>query len=332
MSADPLEPDCVCGHDHYASMSADREMWTSTCPYCPCENFRAASPVPVGTPAPTTSIEMCRVCGHDKDAHHLWNDGQWDHCVACCTGSGRCRHRYGAENPIVPESTCAVCFLGPDAVVHHYREAARYHEFDPCSPVGTPETGCTQWGGTGTGCPDCAPPAPTSETPDAVQAFAAMMLRQYDRLVATKQNTVTGTLLVVQDYEMERLRAASPAPAATPPACPECNDTGRKAGARCVRCTGNPTIGAAPSQPSEPTRAEKLYALAGKLEAENEVLRLQARLSAVTAEKDRLREAAEALLAHYVQLVMCGDCGNWNAEDEPQVKAMRAALTEPDNA
>ena len=43
------------------------------------------------------------------------------------------------------------------------------------------------------------------------------------------------------------------------------------------------------SQPSEPTRAEQLHCLAGQLEAENEVIRLQSRLAAVTAERDRLR-------------------------------------------
>lgn len=74
MSADPLEPDCVCGHDHYASMSADREVWTSTCPYCPCENFRAASPVPVG---PTLTPEVVTKLAAECDrVGSLWEHVQ----------------------------------------------------------------------------------------------------------------------------------------------------------------------------------------------------------------------------------------------------------------
>jgi hypothetical protein len=49
------------------------------------------------------------------------------------------------------------------------------------------------------------------------RAFGEVMLRQYDRLVATHQTTVTGTLLVVQDYQMEALRSAL----AQPPSPPE---------------------------------------------------------------------------------------------------------------
>lgn len=51
-------------------------------------------------------------------------------------------------------------------------------------------------------------PPDVGETPDAdrVRRFAAAMLRQYDRLAVTKQTTVTGTLLCVQDYEMEAVR------------------------------------------------------------------------------------------------------------------------------
>ena len=39
--------------------------------------------------------------------------------------------------------------------------------------------------------------------------------------------------------------------------------------------------------------------------------------------------ALEALLQHYVCLVNCGDCGNWNPEEEPVVIAARAALAAP---
>lgn len=38
------------------------------------------------------------------------------------------------------------------------------------------------------------------------------------------------------------------------------------------------------------------------------------------------REALRALLEHYVQLVNCGDCGNWNPEEEAVVIAARVAL------
>jgi site-specific DNA-methyltransferase (adenine-specific) len=40
-----------------------------------------------------------------------------------------------------------------------------------------------------------------------------------------------------------------------------------------------------------------------------------------------LREAAAALLRRYIQLVESGDCGNWDAEDEPEVRALREALS-----
>jgi hypothetical protein len=38
-------------------------------------------------------------------------------------------------------------------------------------------------------------------------------------------------------------------------------------------------------------------------------------------------EAALTVMAdHYVQLVECGDCGHWDAEDEMPVKSARAAI------
>ena len=36
--------------------------------------------------------------------------------------------------------------------------------------------------------------------------------------------------------------------------------------------------------------------------------------------------AATGLLDRYVQLINCGDCGNWNPEEEFEVIALRAAL------
>lgn len=37
-------------------------------------------------------------------------------------------------------------------------------------------------------------------------------------------------------------------------------------------------------------------------------------------------KALEALLAMYAKLANSGDCGNWDPEDEPEVRAARAAI------
>lgn len=42
---------------------------------------------------------------------------------------------------------------------------------------------------------------------------------------------------------------------------------------------------------------------------------------------DALADALDVLLDHYTQLVNCGDCGNWDPEDEREVIDARAALT-----
>lgn len=43
-----------------------------------------------------------------------------------------------------------------------------------------------------------------------------------------------------------------------------------------------------------------------------------------------VREKAQALLDLYIRLVECGDCGNWNPHEEPEVIALKAALiTQP---
>jgi len=39
-----------------------------------------------------------------------------------------------------------------------------------------------------------------------------------------------------------------------------------------------------------------------------------------------LLEALKGLLEHYIQLVACGDCGNWDAEEETPVIEARAAI------
>ncbi len=45
----------------------------------------------------------------------------------------------------------------------------------------------------------------------------------------------------------------------------------------------------------------------------------------------RERDALQGILDRYVSLVNCGDCGNWDPEEEAMVKAARAVLdTEQD--
>jgi Cft2 family RNA processing exonuclease len=50
-------------------------------------------------------------------------------------------------------------------------------------------------------------------------------------------------------------------------------------------------------------------------------------LSAALRHNRRMREAAEAFLQLYIRGVESGDWGNWNPEKEPEVKALRAALS-----
>jgi hypothetical protein len=46
----------------------------------------------------------------------------------------------------------------------------------------------------------------------------------------------------------------------------------------------------------------------------------------------KLLKALEDLLANHVQLVSCGDCGNWDVEKEPAVIAARAAIAKATGA
>lgn len=50
------------------------------------------------------------------------------------------------------------------------------------------------------------------------------------------------------------------------------------------------------------------------------------------SQEQKLREALQALLNRYVQLVESGDAGNWDAEKEPEVIAARSALSLPTQA
>ena len=43
-------------------------------------------------------------------------------------------------------------------------------------------------------------------------------------------------------------------------------------------------------------------------------------------EKSLLYTALQALLHRYLELVNCGDCGNWDPEQEPDVIQAHAAL------
>ena len=66
---------------------------------------------------------------------------------------------------------------------------------------------------------------------------------------------------------------------------------------------------------------ERLAQLAGKMAAEN--FRLRCKVSAAI----ELSSACKAHLESYIKLVNSGDCGNWDPELEPQVIALRAALS-----
>jgi hypothetical protein len=48
---------------------------------------------------------------------------------------------------------------------------------------------------------------------------------------------------------------------------------------------------------------------------------------AVAEERERCAKALADLLDRYVELVVSGDCGNWNPEKEPEVVAARAVLS-----
>ncbi len=48
--------------------------------------------------------------------------------------------------------------------------------------------------------------------------------------------------------------------------------------------------------------------------------------------KDALWIALEGMTKRYVDLVNCGDCGNWDPEEEAEVKLARAAISRAEKA
>lgn len=69
--------------------------------------------------------------------------------------------------------------------------------------------------------------------------------------------------------------------------------------------------------------AWRQYAKTGSL---NPVDCFLAGYTARDAEVERLTQALDGMLCVYVSLVNSGDAGNWNPENEPEVKAARQAL------
>jgi hypothetical protein len=59
---------------------------------------------------------------------------------------------------------------------------------------------------------------------------------------------------------------------------------------------------------------------------EGTIARLHTAIDALAGERDALLEALRDMLDRYVGLVVSGDAGNWDAEQEPEVIASRAAI------
>lgn len=64
-------------------------------------------------------------------------------------------------------------------------------------------------------------------------------------------------------------------------------------------------------------------------QARAQLFQAEARLLALAQARDALHTALTGMTEHYVRLVACGDCGNWDAETEAEVIAARAALSTP---
>lgn len=68
--------------------------------------------------------------------------------------------------------------------------------------------------------------------------------------------------------------------------------------------------------------------LAQLFDSSAELATLKADADRREREAEALRKASISFLDRYVALVNSGDFGNWNPEDEPQVQALRKALTQ----
>jgi hypothetical protein len=60
---------------------------------------------------------------------------------------------------------------------------------------------------------------------------------------------------------------------------------------------------------------------------EQEIDSLLIRITQLETENKRLRVALSEFLEMYVAMVNSGDCGNWNAEEDPEVVKAREALS-----
>jgi hypothetical protein len=74
------------------------------------------------------------------------------------------------------------------------------------------------------------------------------------------------------------------------------------------------------------TEREKQWGMAFKRKELAAYLAGAAELDALSRRVAELEGALAAMVKCYVGLVECGDCGNWDAEAEPEVIAARAAL------
>lgn len=83
------------------------------------------------------------------------------------------------------------------------------------------------------------------------------------------------------------------------------------------------TDGLGPAGGEEPDNAETFVRTFPTTPINQEAARA---LTLIDAQHAQLFAALTKLLDRYVELVNCGDCGNWDPEEEPEVIAARAAI------